>query len=320
MNCPNDEAPAAPTTEAPEERSKHLDHATPRRHSVRCVQCGITFETSSSKARTCGDKCRQAAHRAAKKSASRSDKVPAQDRIADHADETPEVEQELEIHPLANLIPEMSFLEFEGLRKDIKANGLQQPIVLFQKKVLDGRHRDQICVEEGIPRKTVEFRGTEAQARAFVLSLNVHRRHLTTDQKRAVIEAELQRDPSQSDRAIATKAKVSDKTVAAARRRNPEIPHNTERTESTGRKARGRKPAAEPKPKPASKRAAPRPEPTLEQESRPEPTTPKTAPAPKPRDADAKRILAEITQINRGDLTDPRSFGMSLALAAKHFS
>jgi len=45
----------------------------------------------------------------------------------------------LEHHPLAEIFPEMNGSEFEGLKASIRANGLRQPIVLYEGKVLDGR-------------------------------------------------------------------------------------------------------------------------------------------------------------------------------------
>src|SRR5262249_50204466 len=54
----------------------------------------------------------------------------------------------------------------------------------------------------------------------------------------------LKANPEQSDRAVAKLARVDHKTVASVRaeQANGEIPHKPERTEASGRKARGRKP------------------------------------------------------------------------------
>jgi hypothetical protein len=120
-------------------------------------------------------------------------------------------------HPLANLIPEMLRDEYCELVADIKANGLKQPIMLYGGMILDGRHRAKACAELGITPTTVEFAGSEQEAKALVLSLNVQRRHLTHEQKLVTVDAELKRDPAQSDRAIATKAKVSPTTVGKVR-------------------------------------------------------------------------------------------------------
>lgn len=165
----------------------------------------------------------------------------------------------MKVHPLAQGIPAMLRDEYVALVADIKAHGLRQPIVVFEVMILDGIHRRKACIEAGVEARTVEFKGTRAEAEAFVLSLNVHRRHLTLEQKRKLIGAELMRDPSQSDNSIAKKAKVNHSTVAAARAKvqsNCEISNKVgERKEASGRAARGRKPGTATKPAPAPKPA-----------------------------------------------------------------
>ena len=96
----------------------------------------------------------------------------------------------MEHHQHAGKIPAMSAEEFASLKADIETNGLLQPILVFGGKLLDGRHRLRACDELGVPITTEEFTGTEAEALRRVISLNLHRRHLTT-QQRAEIGASL---------------------------------------------------------------------------------------------------------------------------------
>jgi protein gp37 len=72
----------------------------------------------------------------------------------------------------------------------------------------------------------------------LVLSLNVHRRHLTAEQKRDLIAKILKRQPDTSDRHIGETVKADHKTVAAVRSEmveRGEIPHVETRTDSKGR-------------------------------------------------------------------------------------
>src|SRR5215218_6956092 len=94
----------------------------------------------------------------------------------------------LPFHPLANLFPLMADEEFAGLVRDVKENGVREPIVLHEDAILDGRNRYRAARESSVDCPTVPFSGNDAAA--FVVSLNVHRRHLSESQ-RAMIAARL---------------------------------------------------------------------------------------------------------------------------------
>jgi len=84
---------------------------------------------------------------------------------------------------------------------------------------------------------------------AFVVSANIHRRHLTAEQKRELIAKLLKSTPEQSDRQIAETVKVDHKTVGAVRAEQEgrgEIPHVETRTDAKGRKQPAKKPSAKP--------------------------------------------------------------------------
>ena len=92
----------------------------------------------------------------------------------------------LEYHDFCKLFPACSPEDYAALKKSIEINGLLEPIVLFEGKILDGRHRYEICQELGIEPKTVVFDGDDPLL--FVFAKNIARRHLNASQ-RAMIAA-----------------------------------------------------------------------------------------------------------------------------------
>ena len=94
----------------------------------------------------------------------------------------------MQISKLATLFPPMSDDEFQNLKSDIEKNGVIEPIWVHVGEVIDGRHRYKACIELDIDCPMREYEGDDILS--FVLSLNMHRRHLTASQ-RALIAAEL---------------------------------------------------------------------------------------------------------------------------------
>src|SRR5262249_32996496 len=161
--------------------------------------------------------------------------------------------EELKFHPLADLFPLIEGDEFDALVADINTNRLRDEIILYEGMILDGRNRyralrtlgldpeqirDRLCVTKDC---IDEHHGGPA---AYVISANIHRRHLTTEQKRELITKLIKAAPEKSDRQIAAAAKVDHKTVGVARARvegRGEVPHVEERTDTKGRKQPARK-------------------------------------------------------------------------------
>ena len=80
----------------------------------------------------------------------------------------------IEAHRLAEMLPPMDDLEYAALRNDIAANGQQEPIVLYQGKVLDGRHRQKALFDLGILPKYLDLpEGTDPLR--YVYSKALHR-------------------------------------------------------------------------------------------------------------------------------------------------
>lgn len=124
------------------------------------------------------------------------------------------------------LLPPLSADEYAALKADIGTNGIRVPIDVDEAgQILDGHHRAQIAAELVIPCPTRTVAGlTEDEKREHAVAVNAHRRHLTRSQRRALVVAELERDPSRSDRAIGRIVGVDHKTVGAIRRGGWGIP------------------------------------------------------------------------------------------------
>ena len=124
-------------------------------------------------------------------------------------------------HPFASLMPMMSEEErARQLATDIKRNGLQVRIDLFEGMISDGRNRYRALKALGIVPAEEHFRvftGTKAEAEAYVISTNLHRRQLNNKQKQEFAQAMIAKYPGESDRAIARLTSLSKNTIAAAR-------------------------------------------------------------------------------------------------------
>jgi ParB-like chromosome segregation protein Spo0J len=91
----------------------------------------------------------------------------------------------MEYHELANLLP-LDEKTIDELAGDIKRNGQLIPIDLFEGKILDGRRRWLACQRAGVEPKTREADLRGCDPVAYVLALNLTRRHLTPSQKAMV--------------------------------------------------------------------------------------------------------------------------------------
>jgi hypothetical protein len=87
-------------------------------------------------------------------------------------------------HPAANIFPLLSGEDLEDLVNDIASEGLHNPIVLYEQKVLDGRNRLLACLKAGVEPKFTEW-DAKGSTTAWVISQNLRRRQLTPGQKAA---------------------------------------------------------------------------------------------------------------------------------------
>lgn len=104
-------------------------------------------------------------------------------------------------HPLADIFPLIEGTDFDALVKDIRDNGLREPITLLGKQILDGRNRFRASVAAKVlPESLDELTATQIKhfrhfvpigapepsqedLLAFVLSKNLHRRQLDESQR-----------------------------------------------------------------------------------------------------------------------------------------
>jgi hypothetical protein len=135
------------------------------------------------------------------------------------------LEPRLSQHPISATFPAMTEADFTALMKDIKAHGQRMPITVYEDQVLDGWHRYRACQQLSITPRLEEFTGIDPVA--FVISLNLKRRHLTESQ-RAMLGAELANLPTgvhactpaskpRSAAAVAKRLKVSRRSVFSAK-------------------------------------------------------------------------------------------------------
>jgi len=87
----------------------------------------------------------------------------------------------LKFHPIAEIFPLLEGPEFADLVADIAEYGQHEPIWLYEGLILDGRNRYRACVELGLKPETCEYQGDDPEA--YVISMNLHRRHLNESQR-----------------------------------------------------------------------------------------------------------------------------------------
>ncbi len=90
-----------------------------------------------------------------------------------------------EFHPAADIFPLMQGEAFDSLVADIREHGLHEPISLFSGKIIDGRNRYRACLEAGVEPRFRQYEGPAEWIVQFILSENLERRHLTSDQRAA---------------------------------------------------------------------------------------------------------------------------------------
>jgi hypothetical protein len=162
----------------------------------------------------------------------------------------------IKVHPAADAFPMLSEEELDALAEDIKAHGLTDPVTTWVDKdgtewLLDGRNRLDAMAAAGYHFKlhgqlisSGPDKGTREPERfkvlppnglskwaiayvhpyygadpyAFVISANIHRRHLSTEDRKRIAVELLKANPERSNRAIAEEVQLDKNTVAQVRK------------------------------------------------------------------------------------------------------
>lgn len=136
----------------------------------------------------------------------------------------------MEHHALANIFPMLPEAELQELTADIQAHGQREPIVLHEGKILDGRNRYRACRLAGVEPQTTDYYGDDPAS--YVISLNLHRRHLTESQ-RAMVAAKLSNIQNGGDRVSEQSANLQSGT---SRAQAAEMLNVSERTVNSAKK------------------------------------------------------------------------------------
>lgn len=189
------------------------------------------------------------------------------------------------------VMPPLAPDEYQELRDDIADRGVIEPIHVDEHGVvIDGHHRKRIADDLGIECPTIVHDDLDdAGKRSLAFTLNLKRRHLNREQRRALIAESLRADPELSNREHERRTGTHKNTVQAVREElegSGQIAHFEKRQDPrTGNLSQ---PASQP----------PRPEPESESESEGEEDTP--APSWEP----AGHIHpADLAALNRPDPT-----------------
>lgn len=163
-------------------------------------------------------------------------------------------------HPVRfQVMPPLSPEEYQELHDDIAANGVLVPIIEDENGVIiDGHHRSKIASELGIPCPVETLDGkTEEEKRGMAFTLNLKRRHLNREQRRALIAESLKSDPQLSNREHARRTGASHPTVndlRAEMENDGRLEKFTSRTSGDGRvRPASQPPRPEPEPNHADK-------------------------------------------------------------------
>ena len=89
--------------------------------------------------------------------------------------------KKMETHRFCEIFPVADQSTLQEMADSISRQGLQEEIITYEGRILDGRSRFQACLMAGVEPVFEEYDGDNALQ--YVITKNLHRRHLTTSQR-----------------------------------------------------------------------------------------------------------------------------------------
>lgn len=169
--------------------------------------------------------------------------------------------KKLKPHPERELVPPPSDAEYQGLKSDIRAQGILVPITCSEEVILDGHTRWEIAKELGldeVPVTRLAARSEEEQL-DILLGINVRRRQMNNDQKRTLAANVIKKWPEKSDRALASMTGLSHPFIGTVRA-DLELQGEVETTSTREGQDGVEQPATKPKKKAGKPAAKPKKE------------------------------------------------------------
>lgn len=143
---------------------------------------------------------------------------------------TDKYEYKIERHPLSAAFPDMSREEYSEFLDSVRGIGIQNPIVLFEDKIIDGWHRYKASVELDIDCPAVDL-PEETDPRAFVLAQNASRRNMSASQRALAVvtvnawrrsgvtnKGGLEDPPTKTTNELSNLSNTSEKTIKRAKK------------------------------------------------------------------------------------------------------
>ena len=140
------------------------------------------------------------------------------------------LEYKIDRHPLSSAFPDMTTDEFVDLLDSVREIGIQNPIVLFEDKIIDGWHRYRASVELDIECPAIDL-ADDLDPQLFVIAHNLARRNLSASQRALssvgvfkwrssgrISQPRTECEVTKTNKEISDLSKTSERTVSQAKK------------------------------------------------------------------------------------------------------